>query len=86
MRWRVGERATWRGRRSRAHLDEELVAPRVERLKRPRHRHVKDEHAAVGAAVEGDTEALKALLAGRVPNLDARRGWGWGLLCSAAET
>ena len=52
-----------------ARLDEELVAPPVERLERVRHRHVEDEHAAVGAAVEGDAEALEALLAGRVPDL-----------------
>ena len=51
------------------HLDEELVAPRVETLERVRLRYIVHEHAAVGAAVEGDAERLEALLTGGVPDL-----------------
>ena len=54
---------------ARTRLDEELVAPRVERLERVGRRHVVDEHAAVGAAVERDAQRLKTLLARRVPDL-----------------
>ena len=54
---------------SRSHLQQELVAPAVERLERARARDVVREHAAVGAAVEGDAQRLEALLAGGVPDL-----------------
>lgn len=58
-----------RVRVARARLDEKLVAPRVERVERLCVVDVVDEHAAVGAAVEGDAERLEALLAGCVPEL-----------------
>ena len=51
------------------HLNEELIAPRVEALERVRLCHVVHEHTAVSAAVEGDAERLEALLAGGVPDL-----------------
>ena len=53
----------------RAGLDEELVAPAVERLKAPRVVHVVDQHTAVGSAIERHTERLEPLLARRVPKL-----------------
>lgn len=52
-----------------AHLYEELLLPRLERLEGLGVVHVEDEAAAIGAAIERGTKALKALLAGRVPYL-----------------
>ena len=48
--------------RSHTCLDEELVAPAVERLEGGGDGDVVDEDAAVGAAVESDTEGLESLL------------------------
>ena len=50
-------------------LDEEFVAPRVERLEGFGRVDVVHEHAAVGAAVEGHAERLEPFLACRVPEL-----------------
>ena len=50
-------------------LDQELVPPAVQRAERVGRRHVVDEDAAVGAAVERDAETLKPLLPRRVPDL-----------------
>lgn len=50
-------------------LNEELVAPRVERLEGLGRVDVVDEDAAVGAAIECDAERLEALLAGSIPQL-----------------
>jgi hypothetical protein len=52
-------------------LDEELVAPRVERLEGFGRIDVVDEDAAVGAAVEGHAKGLEAFLSGGVPELKA---------------
>ena len=52
-----------------AHLDEELVSPVVQVLKGLLHIDVTDQHAAVRAAVEGHPQALEALLACCVPDL-----------------
>ena len=52
-----------------ASLDQELVPPAVECIKTLGVVDVVNEHAAVGAAVECDTERLEALLSGRVPEL-----------------
>lgn len=57
---------------ARGGLDQEFVAPRVERLEGFGRVDVVDEHAAVGAAVEGYAEGLEAFLAGGVPELE----WG----------
>lgn len=43
-------RVPWRS------LDQELVSPTVERLEALRIVHIVHEHAAVGSAIEGDTE------------------------------
>jgi hypothetical protein len=51
-------------------LDEEFVAPRVQRLEGFGRVDVVDEHAAVGAAVECYAEGLEAFLAGGVPELE----------------
>ena len=56
---------------ARTGLYQELVPPRVERPERVGTGHVVDEHTTVGTAVEGHTERLEALLAGRVPDLPA---------------
>ena len=56
----------------RTGLNEEFVAPAVERFEGLGAVHVVDEHTAVCATVEGDTERLEALLTGRVPQLKAR--------------
>ena len=45
-----------------SHLDEELVSPAVQRFEGVGRRHVVGEDAAVGAAVESDTEGLESLL------------------------
>jgi hypothetical protein len=54
---------------ARGGLDEELVAPGVEGLEGLGAVDIIDEHAAVGAPVEGDAERLEALLARGVPEL-----------------
>lgn len=56
-------------------LDQEFVAPRFQVLERIGSGHVKDEHTAVGAPVEGDAQRLEALLAGRVPDLSNGLRW-----------
>jgi len=48
-------------------LDQELVSPAVQSLKRLQAVHVVDQHATVCAAVESHTERLEALLTGSVP-------------------
>lgn len=53
----------------RPYLYEELLLPRFERLEGAGVIHVEHQAAAIGAAIEGRAEALKALLARRVPNL-----------------
>lgn len=57
---------------ARRRLDQELVTPRVERVKGLGVVDIKDEHAAVGATVKGHTKRLEALLSGRVPELDVQ--------------
>jgi hypothetical protein len=54
---------------SRARLDEEFVAPRIERLERLCRVDVVDEYAAVGSSVERDTQRLESFLACSVPEL-----------------
>ena len=51
-------------------LDEELVAPALKRLEGFCAVDVKDEYAAIGAAVKGHAERLEPFLAGRVPELE----------------
>lgn len=58
---------------ARGGLDEEFVAPGIERLEGFGRVDVVDEDAAVGAAVEGYAEGLEALLACGVPELFRRR-------------
>ena len=58
---------------ARTRLDEEFVAPAVECLEGGGRRDVIDEHTAVGATVERDSEALKPFLARRVPDLAPQR-------------
>jgi hypothetical protein len=53
----------------RASLHQELVPPAVQCIERLRVVDIVYEHAAVGAAVEGNTQRLEALLASRVPEL-----------------
>lgn len=53
----------------RAGLDEELIAPAVERLERFRAVHVVHEDAAVRSTVESDTERLEPFLASSIPQL-----------------
>jgi hypothetical protein len=48
-------------------LDQKLVSPAVQSLERLQAVHVVDQYAAVGAAVESNTERLEALLSGGVP-------------------
>jgi hypothetical protein len=60
-----------RAPRRGARLDEELVTPVVQVLKRLRHVHVVHKHAAVRAAVKGDAQRLEALLPRGVPDLAA---------------
>lgn len=50
-------------------LNQELVAPRVKRIEGFGRVDVVNQHAAVGAAVEGYAEGLEAFLPGRVPEL-----------------
>jgi restriction endonuclease len=50
-------------------LNEELVAPRIERLERVGVRHVEHEYAAIRAAIERHAKRLKALLTRRIPYL-----------------
>ena len=50
------------GLRFTPHLDEKLVPPTVQRFEGVGRRHVVGEDAAVGAAVESDTEGLESLL------------------------
>ena len=52
-------------------LDEELVAPAIERLKGLGTVHVVDEDTAVGTTVERDAERLEALLTSSIPQLSA---------------
>lgn len=52
-----------------AGLDQELVPPAVECVETLRVVDVVYEHAAVGAAVECDTERLEALLSSSIPEL-----------------
>lgn len=52
-----------------AGLDQKLIPPAVQCLEGVRRRDVKDEHAAVGTAVERHTQRLETLLTCRVPNL-----------------
>ena len=61
---REGFRVAWRG------LNQKLVAPAVEGLEGLGAVDVVDQHAAVGAAVEGDAERLEAFLARGVPELE----------------
>jgi hypothetical protein len=53
-------------------LDEELVPPAVETLECVGRRHVKHEHATVGAAVKRHSQTLETLLAGCVPDLQIK--------------
>jgi len=48
-------------------LDQELVSPAVQSLKRLQAVHVVDQYATVCATVEGHTERLEAFLTGGVP-------------------
>jgi histone H3/H4 len=52
-------------------LDQELVAPAIERIERLAVVDIVHEHAAVGAAVEGHSEGLETFLAGGIPELVA---------------
>jgi hypothetical protein len=52
-----------------ASLHQKLVPPAVQCIETLRVVHVVHEHAAVGAAVEGNAQRLEALLAGRIPEL-----------------
>lgn len=52
-----------------ASLDQELISPAVESVETLRIVNIVHEHAAVGAAVEGDTQRLEAFLTGCVPKL-----------------
>lgn len=58
---------------ARRRLDEELVAPRLERLEGGGRGDVEDQHTAVGAAIEGHPQRLEPLLARRVPDLHRHR-------------
>ena len=51
-------------------MNEELVAPGIERLEGLGAVDVVDENAAVGASVEGDAERLESFLARSVPELE----------------
>lgn len=53
----------------RAGLNQEFVPPAIQGIETLRVVHVVYEHAAVGTAVEGNTERLEALLTGSVPEL-----------------
>lgn len=54
---------------ARRSLDKELVPPAVQVLERSCRCDVEHQHAAVGASVEGDSQRLKPLLPGCVPDL-----------------
>ena len=52
-----------------ARLDQKLVPPTVQRLEGLQAVHIVDQHAAVCTTIESNTERLKALLTGGVPQL-----------------
>lgn len=62
-------------------LDEEFVSPAVEGFERVGGSHVKHQHAAVCASVEGHTQRLEPLLSGRVPDLRERERSFLGAEC-----
>ena len=51
-------------------MDEELVTPGIQRLEGFGAVHVVHEDTTVGSAIEGNTEGLKTLLSGCVPELE----------------
>lgn len=61
-KWKVGG-ISGRG------LDQKLVPPAVKRLEALGIVDIVDQHAAVGAAVKGNPQRLKSLLAGGIPEL-----------------
>lgn len=58
---------------SGARLDQELVSPTIQGLETLRVIDVVDEHAAVGAPVERNTQGLEAFLARGIPNLHVHK-------------
>lgn len=52
-----------------ASLNQELVSPRVQGIKRLGRVDVVHQHTAVSSTIEGYTERLESLLTGRVPKL-----------------
>ena len=57
---------------TRRSLDQKLIAPRIERFEGARGCDIVHENATIGAAVEGDAQRLETLLAGSIPDLNAR--------------